>query len=167
MQCISQCPGLAIFGYDTRKDILFLPVEYEVQEGCEVYLVDDQGQKIGEGVLEKVLKKPTKTNVARVKAIGVDKDTLLKVTGFIAKDNYPEPVVFKPVEDCESKTYVCHCEDVSLDVLLKAIGGRKHILRTCDHEYKQVLCTSHHRDELRSKWYPQGRFHLFQHPCYG
>ena len=127
MQCISQCPGLAIFGYDTRKDILFLPVEYEVQEGCEVFLVNDQGEKIGEGLLEKVLKKPTKTNVARVKAIGVDKDTLLKVTGFIAKDNYPEPVEFKPVEDCESKTYVCHCEDVSLDALLKAIGDRKYI----------------------------------------
>lgn len=60
--------GLAIFGYDTRKQNLFLPVEYEVEEGAEVWLVDDNGKKQGEGIIEKVLKKPTKTNVARVKA---------------------------------------------------------------------------------------------------
>ncbi|MCE2616705.1 FAD-dependent oxidoreductase [Phocaeicola oris] len=127
MQCISQCPGLAIFGYDTNKDMLFLPVEYEIYEGTEVYLVNNQGQKMGEGVIEKILKKPTKTNVARIKALNVDKDTFLKVTGFIAKESYPEPIVFKPVTECDSKTYVCHCEDVSLDALLTAIGDRKYI----------------------------------------
>lgn len=59
MQCVSHCPGLAIFGYDTRKQNLFLPVEYEVEEGAEVWLVDDNGKKQGEGIIEKVLKKPT------------------------------------------------------------------------------------------------------------
>ncbi len=127
MQCISQCPGLAIFGYDTQKNVLYLPVEYEINPNTEVYLVDNLGQRIGEGTIEKILKKPTKTNVARVKATNIDTDTLLKVTGFIAKAHYPDPVVFKPVIACRSKTYVCHCEDVSLETLLEAIGERKYI----------------------------------------
>jgi Fe-S-cluster-containing hydrogenase component 2 len=68
MLCVSSCPGLAIFGYDVKKSTCFLPIEYEAQEGAEVYLVDNDGQKIGEGVIEKILKKSNKTNVARVKA---------------------------------------------------------------------------------------------------
>ncbi len=127
MQCVSHCPGLAIFGYDTRKQNLFLPVEYEVEEGAEVWLVDDNGKKQGEGIIEKVLKKPTKTNVARVKAGGMENDALLNITGFIVKENYPEEIDFKQEPECESETYVCHCEDVSLDELLSAIGDRKYI----------------------------------------
>ena len=30
MECVSRCPGLAIFGYDLKRETLFLPVEYEV-----------------------------------------------------------------------------------------------------------------------------------------
>lgn len=127
MQCVSHCPGLAIFGYDIRKQNLFLPVEYEVEEGAEVWLVDDNGKKQGEGIIEKVLKKPTKTNVARVKAAGMENDALLNITGFIVKENYPEEIDFKQEPECESETYVCHCEDVSLDELLSAIGDRKYI----------------------------------------
>ena len=127
MQCVSHCPGLAIFGYDTRKQNLFLPVEYEVEVGAEVWLVDDNGKKQGEGIIEKVLKKPTKTNVARVKAAGMENDALLNITGFIVKENYPEEIDFKQEPECESETYVCHCEDVSLDKLLSAIGDRKYI----------------------------------------
>ena len=52
---------------------------------------------------------------------------MTNVTGFIAKKNYPEPVEFKEVVDCETETYVCHCEDVSLDELLETIGDRKYI----------------------------------------
>ena len=127
MQCVSHCPGLAIFGYDTRKQNLFLPVEYEVEEGAEVWLVDDNGKKQGEGIIEKVLKKPTKTNVARVKAAGMENDALLNISGFIVNENYPDEIYFKQEPECESETYVCHCEDVSLDELLSAIGDRKYI----------------------------------------
>lgn len=127
MQCVSQCPGLAIFGYDTRKGTLFLPIEFEVAEGAEVFLVDDNGKKLGEGVIEKILKKPTLTNVARVKAADMSEEALLGVTGFIVKENYPEPIDFKPVAEVETKTYVCHCEDVPLDKILEAIGDRKYI----------------------------------------
>ena len=41
--------------------------EYDAKEGSEVFLVDDNGRKVGEGVIEKILVKPNKTNVARVK----------------------------------------------------------------------------------------------------
>ena len=44
MECVYQCPGLAIFGYDLRKDNLFLPNEYEAHEGAEVYLVNNNGE---------------------------------------------------------------------------------------------------------------------------
>ena len=104
MQCVSHCPGLAIFGYDTRKQNLFLPVEYEVEVGAEVWLVDDNGKKQGEGIIEKVLKMPTKTNVARVKAAGMENDALLNITGFIVKENYPEEIDFKQEPECESET---------------------------------------------------------------
>jgi len=33
MDCVYQCPGLAIFGYSYAKDWLFLPIEYEAHEG--------------------------------------------------------------------------------------------------------------------------------------
>jgi Fe-S-cluster-containing hydrogenase component 2 len=50
MQCVHQCPGLAIFGYNQDKDWLFLPIEYQAEENAEVYLVDNNGNKLGEGI---------------------------------------------------------------------------------------------------------------------
>ncbi|MBP5643483.1 MAG: FAD-dependent oxidoreductase [Bacteroidales bacterium] len=127
MNCVNHCPGLAIFGYDLKKNTLFLPVEYEVNEGVEVFLVDDNGKKVGEGVVEKVLKKNNKTNVARVKATNVDGEKLVEARGFIVKENNPKPIEFKSLKEVEAKTYVCHCEDVTLETLLKVIGNRKFI----------------------------------------
>ena len=127
MNCVNHCPGLAIFGYDMKKNTLFLPVEYEVNEGVEVFLVDDNGKKVGEGVVEKVLKKNNKTNVARVIAKDVTRDKLTEARGFIVKENYPKPIAFKPLKDVESETYVCHCEDIKLDKVLSVIGDRKTI----------------------------------------
>ena len=127
MNCVNHCPGLAIFGYDLKKNTLFLPVEYEVNEGAEVFLVDDNGTKVGEGVVEKLLKKNNKTNVARVKTADMARDKMIEARGFIVKENYPKPLKFKPLSEVEAKTYVCHCEDVTLETLLKVIGDRKFI----------------------------------------
>ena len=128
MSCVNHCPGLAIFGYDMKKNMLFLPVEYEVEEGAEVFLVDDNGWKVGEGVVEKVLKKNNKTNVARVHVVETFHGaSMIDARGFIVKDNYPKPLQFKLLDNVESKTYVCHCEDVTLETLLKVIGDRKFI----------------------------------------
>jgi Fe-S-cluster-containing hydrogenase component 2 len=60
MECVTQCPGLAIFGYRLAKKQLFLPVEFDVKEGSKVFLVDDNGKKVGEGTLDKIIKSQTR-----------------------------------------------------------------------------------------------------------
>jgi len=128
MDCVYQCPGLAIFGYNVAKDWLFLPIEYQADEKAEVYLVDNNGKKLGTGVIEKILMKPNKTNVARVKALDLHGKELIDVRGFIVKENFPEPVDLDSVSyKQEEKMYICHCDDVTLDEILKAIGDRKFI----------------------------------------
>ncbi|MEA2106767.1 MAG: FAD-dependent oxidoreductase [Bacteroidota bacterium] len=128
MQCVYQCPGLAIFGYNLKKDWLFLPIEYEAEEKSEVYLVDNNGKKLGEGVIEKILKKENKTNVARVKSMDIHGEDLTQVRGFIVKENYPENIEFKTSNDKnEEDQYICHCEDVKLKDILKVVGVRKFI----------------------------------------
>ncbi len=128
MQCVSQCPGLAIFGYNLKKDWLFLPIEYEVEAGKDVFIVNNQGEKIGEGQIEKILEKPNKTNVARVKTLDIHGEDLMKARGFIVKENYPEPLKLTSGQDkSHAETYVCHCEDVKLQDILDVVGDRKFI----------------------------------------
>jgi thioredoxin reductase/Fe-S-cluster-containing hydrogenase component 2/bacterioferritin-associated ferredoxin len=128
MDCVYQCPGLAIFGYNLKKDWLFLPIEYAVSEGKEVFLVNNNGEKLGEGIIEKILKKPNKTNIARVKSNTLHGEALANVRGFILKENYPAKIEFKPnQEKLETKNYICHCDDVTYDEILKTIGDRKFI----------------------------------------
>ncbi|HRZ78200.1 MAG TPA: (2Fe-2S)-binding protein, partial [Bacteroidales bacterium] len=128
MECVYQCPGLAIFGYSLKKDWVFLPIEYEAEEGAEVFLVDNQGRKLGEGVIARILRKPNKTNIARVQATDISGEALVNVRGFIVKDDYPEPLVFGPVEEeIESEAYICHCDDVTLKEILDVVGDRKYI----------------------------------------
>ncbi len=127
MECVNHCPGLAIFGYNLQKEWCFLPIEYAVDEGAEVFLVDNNGQRIGEGVIEKVLKKDNKTNVARVHVDTLNVDTLTDVKGFILKDRYPEPLNMKSLYPVEGETYICHCEDISEQQLIDVVGDRKYI----------------------------------------
>lgn len=128
MDCVYQCPGLAIFGYNLKKDWLFLPIEYEAGENEPCWLVDNYGKILGEGIVEKILRKPNKTNVARVKSGTLHGEELSRVRGFILKSRYPESLAFKSYrqEDKEA-TYVCHCDDVTLDEILETIGPRKFI----------------------------------------
>lgn len=127
MDCVYQCPGLAIFGYAPRKEWFYLPVEYEVTEKSEVWLVDNDGRKLGEGVVERVLRKPNKTNIARVKSAGLPLERFTDVRGFITKEEYPVPVVLKDAPEVESKSYICHCDDVRLDEILEVVGERQFI----------------------------------------
>ena len=128
MQCVYQCPGLAIFGYNLEKDQLFLPIEYEAEENENVYLVDNNGQILGDGIIEKILKKPNKTNVARVKSLTVHGDDMINVRGFIIKSFYPGKLQLEPTSYTEKdETYVCHCDDVTLEEILERIGDRKFI----------------------------------------
>ncbi len=128
MDCVYQCPGLAIFGYNIKKDWLFLPIEYEAEEKSACYLVDNQGKILGEGVVEKILRKPNKTNIARVRSTTVHGIDLTQVRGFIVKENYPGPLQFLPYHQEEKEvTYVCHCDDVTMDEIMDTIGERKFI----------------------------------------
>ncbi len=128
MDCVFQCPGLAIFGYNIKKNWLFLPIEYEVAEKSACYLVDNTGRQLGEGVVEKILRKPNKTNIARILSLTVHGEELTKIRGFIVRENYPSPVEFKPYLATTKETmYVCHCDDVTMDEVLETIGDRKFI----------------------------------------
>ena len=129
MACVNNCPGLAIFGYDMARNWCFLPIEYAVEDGAEVFLVDNDGRKIGKGKVEKVLKKDNKTNVARVFVAQVD-GLMTDIKGFIAKDRYPEPLAMKPLGDrcgAEGETFICHCEDITEQQLIDVVGDRKYI----------------------------------------
>ena len=133
MECVAQCPGLAIFGYRKDRNQLFLPLEFNLPVDStgsptarEVFLVDDNGAKVGEGEIERVMRKPGKTNIAVVKATRLDGD-LTDARGFVLKENYPEPLQMVPCDADGSETYVCHCEDVSLKELLETLKGRKSI----------------------------------------
>ena len=159
MQCVYQCPGLAIFGYDTRAGKLFLPIEYDAKEGSEVFLVDDNGRKVGEGVIEKILVKPNKTNVARVKVARIyDGGVLTDARGFIVKERYPAPVEMKPAPAADGKTYICHCEDITIERMLELIGDRKsisadelkHISRMGMGPCRGKRCLSRAKSALRS-----------------
>ena len=128
MECVAQCPGLAIFGYRPDRSQIFLPLEFNLPDGAkDVFLVDNNGAKVGEGEIERVIPKPNKTNIAVVKAIRLEGGSLTDVRGFILKENYPEPLKLVRCDADGSETYVCHCEDVSLKELLETLKGRKSI----------------------------------------
>lgn len=128
MDCVYQCPGLAIFGYAMKKDWVFLPIEFDVEEKSEVFLVDNNGKIVGEGVIEKVLRKENKTHVARVKSNNLHGEDLMKARGFIIKSNYPAEVKMKHTDEkVTEETYVCHCDDVTYEEILQTIGDRKFI----------------------------------------
>lgn len=160
MDCVYQCPGLAIFGYNIPKKQVFLPFEYETTEGKEVFLVDNQGKALGSGMIEKILKKPNKTNVARVSVADIDGEALLQVRGFMVKENMPQPLQWtKPDESVVSKTYICHCDDVEFQQVLDAIGDRtfitveeiKHLTRIGMGPCRGKRCIPRLKNILRSK----------------
>ena len=127
MACVNHCPGLAIFGYDLAKNWCFLPIEYEVQDGAEVFLVDNNGRKIGEGRVEKILHKDNKTNVARVFVAQVD-GQMTDVKGFILKEKYLNTLSILNTQNTQKEpTYICHCEDITDAQVLEAVGDRKYI----------------------------------------
>ena len=129
LDCVWQCPGLAIFGYNVKKDWIFLPIEFSVKENSEVFLTDNMGKKVGEGVIEKVFKKTNKTDLVRIKAKNISGEELLKANGFIVKEQFPEEVVLKDTKEerHDLDNFICHCDDVKFDEILNVIGNRKFI----------------------------------------
>jgi len=131
MECISHCPGLALFGYNIQKNKVYLPVEFMVETGTEVFLVDDNGAKVGEGIIERILQKSNKTNVAVISVKEIcnpaPKEDITCARGFIVKSEYPEPLDLIPEAADDEDAFICHCEDVTIKDLLSAVGDRKSI----------------------------------------
>jgi glycine/D-amino acid oxidase-like deaminating enzyme/Fe-S-cluster-containing hydrogenase component 2/thioredoxin reductase len=128
MDCVYQCPGLAIFGYNLSKGVFFLPIEFDMEAGEEVYLVDNHANILGEGVIQRILQKKNLTHIARVQSHAMSREDQLKVRGFIIKKNYPEPLELQPYkEDVPESFYMCHCDDVDFQDVLAVIGERKFI----------------------------------------
>ncbi len=128
MDCVYQCPGLAIFGYNLQKDMFYLPIEFDMTEGEQVYLVDNQANILGEGHIQRVMRKKNLTHVARVQAQGMDEESKLKVRGFILKSAYPQQLqMLSHKEAVEEQIFMCHCDDVGFDEVLEVIGDRKFV----------------------------------------
>ncbi len=128
MECVYQCPGLAIFGYNIKRDLFFLPIEFDLEEGKEVFLVDNNAKILGEGFIQKILRKKNRTHIARVKAEKIEEKDKIHVRGFIQKDHFPQNPEIKPhPESFMGDTFICHCDDVGLDQVMKVIGDRKFI----------------------------------------
>ncbi len=128
MDCVYQCPGLAIFGINPKGNVVFLPIEFDITAPLEVFLVDNDGNKIGEGKVNKVLQKPNKTHVAMVRVESLSGAIITDIRGFIARDEYPSPLDLKPYDgETESKSFICHCDDVTLDEVLSVVGDRTFI----------------------------------------
>lgn len=161
MECVYQCPGLAIFGYNIARGEVFLPIEYKVNEGAEVVLVNDDGAKIGTGTVAKILVKPNKTNIARVKVAGMENGTeeITQIKGFIVKENYPHQLDIAPLSPVSDKaeTYICHCEDITEQELVQRIGERrsltadelKHITRIGMGACRGKRCIARAKQALR------------------
>lgn len=128
MDCVFQCPGLAIFGYNLRKNQVFLPVEFDIDEKEEVYLVDNNGLILGEGIIEKILRKPNKTHIARIHALDMEACDIEESRGFLLKKNVRADIKWLDSQDLPKEAqYVCHCDDVTLDEILFTIGDRSFI----------------------------------------
>ncbi len=128
MDCVYQCPGLAIFGYHLKKGTFFLPIEFDMEAGQEVYLVDNHANILGEGEISRVMRKSNLTHVARVQSEGMTREDQLRVRGFILKKDHPEKLDLKPhKESIESGYFMCHCDDVGFEDVLDVIGDRKFV----------------------------------------
>jgi Fe-S-cluster-containing hydrogenase component 2 len=87
LDCVYQCPGLAIVGFNINKNKIFIPTEHFLEENSQVYLVDNYANKIAEGEIEKILMKPNKTNVARVRLDNVfNNEDITNIRGLIPKN---------------------------------------------------------------------------------
>ncbi|MGM0420764.1 MAG: 4Fe-4S binding protein [Bacillota bacterium] len=86
-QCVSNCPGLAIFvldyNYSEKRGVIRLPYEYTPlpEVGETVKAMDRSGAEVAEGEIVKVVNQPAQDKTAVV-WLAVDKDLLLSVRHF-------------------------------------------------------------------------------------
>jgi len=128
MECVHQCPGLAIFGFIPNKNIVLIPIEHFFEKNEKVLITNNEGEKIGEGIIENIIKKKNKTNIAYVKVLNLLPNyELIQARGIVKEVDYNDKVVLEDYKESiiKEKSLICHCEDVSLEDLLNVVKGKK------------------------------------------
>lgn len=128
MECVTQCPGLAIFGYHPTAKRVFIPYEFNLGDEKNVLLINNNGQKIGKGTISKVWEKPSKTNLVRIDIEEQTEGEITDIRGFRFVSDVRNALNLQQTElKTVDETYVCHCDDVKLSDVLTVIGDRKFI----------------------------------------
>lgn len=128
MECVTQCPGLAIFGYHPDKKRVFLPYEFNITDEKAVCLINNEGKEIGRGQITKVFEKESKTNLVRIDIEEQTNGIITDIRGFRFVSDIRMPVELTNTEiQAKAETYVCHCDDVKLSDVLEVVGDRKFI----------------------------------------
>ncbi|OFX67897.1 MAG: ferredoxin [Bacteroidetes bacterium GWE2_29_8] len=129
LDCVYQCPGLAIFGYNKKRNEVYLPIEIICNKDTNVILTDNDGNKIGLGIISKILKKSNKTNIAVVKVEELNTGILFNdIRGFYDVERSPAKLEFDNYTLSDDKEQlVCHCDDVPYQEVFKLIKGRHYI----------------------------------------
>ena len=113
MNCISLCPGLAIFGvdYSYNDKYAVLTIPYEMlplpEKGEFVFATDREGKIVMKSEVIRVIKSPF-PNMTHKVSIAVPKELISKVRGFTVS-NSESPVI-------------CRCEDILEDEILDLIN---------------------------------------------
>ncbi|MHA1867294.1 sulfurtransferase [Candidatus Pacearchaeota archaeon] len=118
-QCVAICPGLAItlvdFRNDNEKPTITLPCEIftEIKQGDTLMLVDEDGNELGEFIVNKV-RELRKYQATKLVELQVPKEIAWKATSFKVQnviennieDDYHEQII-------PDDAYVCRCERVT------------------------------------------------------
>ncbi|MDR0618379.1 MAG: FAD-dependent oxidoreductase [Bacteroidales bacterium] len=163
MACVTKCPGLAIFGYDINRKKIYFPAEYFLEAKTEIALLDSSGNKVGKGIINKIITNKNKTNLVIVDVEKTDTELTL-IRGFLKKDiaiDNPPQLWHSEIDyhDEPRDFFLCHCDDVKLSEILEQIGGRtvisieeiKHLTHLGMGVCRGKRCIPRLRTVLRSK----------------
>jgi glycine/D-amino acid oxidase-like deaminating enzyme/Fe-S-cluster-containing hydrogenase component 2 len=131
MTCITKCPGLAIFGYDINRKKIYFPVEYFLESKTEVVLLDGDGNRVGEGVVNRIVANKNKTNLVIVDVENTNVELTL-IRGFLKKldatseclEIFADDMPQSDIRDEPNDFFLCHCDDVKLSEVLEKTGNR-------------------------------------------
>ena len=160
MTCVRSCPGMAIFGFDPEKKKVFLALEFKKRKGERGFVVDNEGRRLAEAKIEKVRTDKKGTRLLQIDVSGLSGEELLKVRGFTSRSHGSEGLHWEAVRPGSSaETYICHCDDVKLEEILKVIGRRntvplneiKHTTRLAMGACRGKKCIPRLRQVLRSR----------------
>lgn len=128
MKCVAKCPGQAVIGFDPKRKRVLLPFEFPIVKGDTIVLVDNQGKRITEGILEKIIKKKGDPHICNISLPELPEEEYYSIRGMIKKTELPEPLSIKPqTYDSSATTYICHCDDVSLTDIMEVVGDRRFV----------------------------------------